>query len=74
MYQLVLIKDMQHISRVAGTIFLNTIYKKFALQSVNDFLFIYKAQLPEEHSTTLSKKYPTLGQENKVLYLGGYNT
>jgi hypothetical protein len=22
----------------------------------------------------LSKKYPTLGQENKVLYLGGYNT
>jgi hypothetical protein len=22
----------------------------------------------------LSKKYPTLGRENKVLYLGGYNT
>jgi hypothetical protein len=24
--------------------------------------------------TTLSKKYPTLGWENKVLHLGGYNT
>jgi hypothetical protein len=24
--------------------------------------------------TSLSKKYPTFGQENKVLYLGGYNT
>jgi hypothetical protein len=24
--------------------------------------------------TTLSKKYPTLDWENKVLYLGGYNT
>jgi hypothetical protein len=22
----------------------------------------------------LSKKYPTLGREKKVLYLGGYNT
>jgi hypothetical protein len=25
-------------------------------------------------NTSLSKKYPTLGRENKVLYLGGYNT
>jgi hypothetical protein len=41
---------MQHISHEAGTIFLNTNYKKFALQRVNDILFIHKAQLPEEHS------------------------
>jgi hypothetical protein len=41
---------MKHISHEAGTIFLNTIYKRFSFQRVNDILFIHKAQLPEEHS------------------------
>lgn len=41
---------MQHIFYEAGSVFLNTIYKKFALQRANDILLIHLAQLLEQHS------------------------
>ena len=48
----------------------------WTMHSYIDFTYVNIIHLQSSHSNVrgLSKKYPTLGQEKIVLYLGGYNT
>ena len=48
------------------------------LKDKTSYQCLMGTQQPPRHFTSLirglSKKYPTLGREKKVMYLGGYNT